>query len=159
MNNVLENAEPKSALNLAEKERPVIKRIDMALHFMELAGEKGVTVKFTNESAATAYVAYPAKKAIKTRPIRNTSFYVSALHEMGHLFGKRQSSRWSQLRSEWEAWVWAKENAIIWTATADRVMRKALLSYYPSATNAQRANMPDEFTALMREPLTEGPPT
>lgn len=157
--NPLENVEPKTALNIEEKERPLIKRIDMAIHFMELAGEKGITVKFTNEDASTAYVAYRATRTIKTRPIRNTGFYVSALHEMGHLLGKRQCSAWSTLRSEWEAWVWAKDNAIIWTATADRVMRKALLSYYPSATDAQRANMPAEFTALMREPLNEGTST
>jgi len=157
MNTILENVEPKTELNLAEKERPLVKRIDMALHFMELAGEKGVTVKFTNEDASTAYVAYRATKTIKTRPIRNTGYYVSALHEMGHLFGTHQSSRWSQLRSEWFAWVWAQENAIVWTATADRMMRKGLISYVASHTREQRDAMPQEYKDFMER--TTPPPT
>jgi hypothetical protein len=125
--------------------RPLIKRIDMAVSFMELAAEHSLTVTFTTEPADRAYVAYPSQRRIKTRPIKNTGYYVSGLHEIGHCVGKRQSSRWSTLMSEYYAWKWAMENAIVWTETADRVMRRALTGYMESATSAQRENMPDQF--------------
>ena len=61
------------------------------------------------------------------RPTKNTGYYVSALHEIGHIVGKFQDR--SQLTRELWAWVWARQNAIVWTETADRVMAGAMESY------------------------------
>ena len=124
----------------------LVKRIDMANHFAELCAQHDITVKFTvAPPEAGAYWARPSLKTIQTRPIRNTGFYVSALHEIGHCIGCRQTRHWSTLMREFYAWKWSKEHAIIWTDTAQRVMARALTGYKESATPAQIAEMPDSF--------------
>ena len=128
----------------------LVKRIDMATHFAEICSEHGITVKFTTmEPGEGAYWARPSAKLIQTRPIKNTGFYVSGLHEVGHCVGKRQNrNRWSVLMSEWFAWKWAKENAIVWTDTAERVMVRALTGYRNSATADNVFAMPQDFHQL-----------
>ena len=51
----------------------------------------------------------------------------SALHEIGHILGKFQDR--SLLTKELWAWVWAREHSLVWTDTADRIMRRAMDSY------------------------------
>lgn len=121
----------------------LVKRIDMALHFMQMAAVHRVNVKFTlNEAGNGGYLANRETKTVTTRPIQNTGYYVSGLHEMGHLLGDCQGPGNSTLTREWKAWVWAKENAIVWTDTAERVMKNALTSY---CNRANVLEMPDEF--------------
>jgi hypothetical protein len=121
--------------------RPLVKRIDMANHFAELCAEHEIVVRFTLAAPEDgAYSANHMQRRVTTRPIRNTGFYVSALHEIGHIVGPHQDK--SRLWAEWGAWIWAKENAIVWTDTAWRVTRGALTSY----SNAFGAEtMPDDF--------------
>ena len=128
----------------------LVKRIDMATHFAEVCAAHDITVKFTIlEPGQGAYWARPEKKLIQTRPIKNTGFYVSGLHEIGHCVGKRQDrTRWSILMTEWFAWKWAMKTAIIWTDTAQRVMVAALEGYKSSATPEQIAEMPEDFHSI-----------
>ncbi len=127
----------------------LVKRIDMFIHFAELAATNHITVKYTlDEPSQGAYRADPRTKTIVTRPIRNTGFYVSGLHEMGHIVGPDQGQRRngvSLLKSEWGAWRWAKENAITWTDTAERVMKRALGGYTRGASGTTLEAMPADF--------------
>ena len=107
-----------------------VKRIDMALHIQQICAENGVQVKYQSLNDATPnYWARPAHKMIQIRPTKNTGYYVSALHELGHILGKHQGSDSPTLTKELYAWIWAKENALVWTDTAERIMRRAMDSY------------------------------
>ena len=126
----------------------LVKRIDMANHFAEICAEHGITVKFTlAEPNEGAYWARPHKKLIQTRPIRNTGFYVSGLHEIGHCVSRGQTG--NVLANEWDAWQWAKEHAIVWTDTASRIMRQALSGYESASSRSVRFGMPTEFHNFM----------
>ena len=68
--------------------RPLVKRIDMALHVQELCAEHDITIKYQSlNDTDPRYYANPRHKLICIRPTKNTGFYVSALHEIGHLIG------------------------------------------------------------------------
>ena len=105
----------------------LVKRIDMALHVQELCAKHKITVSFDSlKNATPQYWANRRKNAIQIRPTKNTGYYVSALHEIGHLIGQQQNG--NLIQAEIYAWVWAKQNAIVWTDTAERIMEKALMS-------------------------------
>lgn len=105
-----------------------VKRIDMALHVQELCAEHSISVKYQSLSDdLPRYWAQPASRRICIRPTKNTGYYVSALHEIGHIVGKFQDR--SRLTAELWAWVWARQNALIWTDTAERIMRQAMDTY------------------------------
>ncbi len=106
----------------------LVKRIDMALHVQQICAEHGITVQYQSlEDAVPRYWARPTTKTIQIRPTKNTGFYVSALHEIGHILGERQDA--SMLTKELYAWIWARKNALVWTDTAERIMRQAMDSY------------------------------
>lgn len=100
----------------------------MALHVQQLCAENDIKVKYQSmHDAVPRYWARPATKEICIRPTKNTGYYVSALHELGHVLGEYQSR--SRLTAELWAWVWARQNALVWTDTAERIMRQAMDSY------------------------------
>ena len=108
----------------------MIKRIQMAVHVAELCAAHDITVKYQSLGEATPrYYAIPSNRFIQIRPTANTGYYVSALHEIGHIVGERQSRKISTLTKELYAWIWARENALVWTETAERIMRRAMDSY------------------------------
>lgn len=110
--------------------REKVKRIDMALHVQELCAEHRITVRYQKLSARVPqYWANPNKREIQIRPTKNTGYYVSALHEIGHIVGLKQEPHNDTLTKELWAWIWAKENALVWTETAERIMREAMDSY------------------------------
>lgn len=125
-----------------------MKRIDMFIHFAEIAAAHNITVRFTTEPPSVAYWANPAERMISTRPIKNTGYYVSGLHEIGHIVGPFQSSKNSRLRQEWGAWMFAMSEAQIWTDTAQRIMVGAMTSYINSATPDQIRRMPESFHSI-----------
>lgn len=134
----------------------LVKRIDMALHFMQLAAVHNISVKFTLNPPSSGYLADRESRSIVTRPVQNTGYYVSALHEIGHIVGPDQDR--SRLEAEWGAWRFAKENAVTWTDTAERVMKKALSSYC-NRQNIQ--SMPDDFfdwVNVTREGMADAEP-
>ena len=108
----------------------MIKRIDMALHIQELCALNGITVHYVPlDDKKRFYCANRIKNSITISPTKNTGYYVSALHEIGHLIGPNQSQRNDRFEMEVGAWKYAMSVAIVWTDTATRVMKKALMSY------------------------------
>jgi len=118
-----------------------VKRIDMAIHIQEICAKYNITVRYqTLKDKQPNYYARPATKEIHVRPTKNTGYYVSTLHEIGHILGDYQGAQWGTdyaglsqdkiiLTKEIHAWVYARKNALVWTETAERVMRKAMDSY------------------------------
>ena len=116
--------------------RPLVKRIDMAIHIQELCAVNNITVKYQSLHDETPrYVANPSTRRITIRPTKNTGYYVSALHEIGHIIGTNQ--RGSVLTREIWAWVYARQNALVWTETAERIMQRAMGSYRWTQTEKQ----------------------
>ena len=110
--------------------RPLVKRIDMALHIQQLCADHGITVTYQSlDDAVPNYYASPSQRHIHIRPTKNTGYYVSALHEIGHIMGRNQSYNNTVKEREVGAWIWAMLNAKVWTDTADRVMSRASSSY------------------------------
>jgi hypothetical protein len=108
----------------------LVKRIDMALHIQELSALENITVSYQSlRETNPRYSANPSRRHITIRPTKNTGYYVSALHEIGHILGGNQSRNNTTKEKEIGAWIWAMLHAIVWTDTADRVMAKALRSY------------------------------
>ena len=107
-----------------------VKRIDMALHVQQLCAENGITVTYQSmHDEVPRYYAQPASRVICIRPTKNTGYYVSALHELGHILGEKQGREDPLLDKELYAWVWARQKALVWTETAERIMRRAMDSY------------------------------
>ena len=114
--------------------RPLVRRIDMALHIQQLCAENHISVSYQSLDAdVPSYYANVSKKRIHIRPTKNTGYYVSALHEIGHILGDSQTYNNTVKEREIGAWIWAMLNAKVWTDTADRVMSQALQSYDISA--------------------------
>ena len=110
--------------------RPLVRRIDMALHIQQLSAENHISVSYQSLDAdVPSYYANVSKKHIHIRPTKNTGYYVSALHEIGHILGDSQTYNNTVKEREIGAWIWAMLNAKVWTDTADRVMANALSSY------------------------------
>lgn len=107
-----------------------IKRIEMALHVQQLCAENNITVLYQSlDDDVPRYYAKPTSRLICIRPTKNTGYYVSALHELGHILGKRQAPNISTLTRELYAWIWARQQALLWNDTAERIMRRAMDSY------------------------------
>ena len=106
----------------------------MALHIQQLCAENHISVSYQSLDAdVPSYYANVSKKHIHIRPTKNTGYYVSALHEIGHILGDSQTYNNTVKEREIGAWIWAMLNAKVWTDTADRVMSQALQSYDISA--------------------------
>ena len=88
------------------------------------------------------YYANRRDRIICIRPTKNTGYYVSALHEIGHILGNNQSVDNDKIEQEVGAWKYAMANAIVWTDTANRIMKNALMSY--GVTDGQ-------YTGILKE--------
>ena len=72
--------------------RELVKRIDMALHIQELCAKHDIRVRYQSLSEKVPrYYADQNNRTICIRPTKNTGYYVSALHELGHLLGINQT--------------------------------------------------------------------
>ena len=110
--------------------RDLVKRIDMAIHVQELCAKHDIRVRYQSlNEVIPRYYANQRDRNICIRPTKNTGYYVSALHELGHILGVNQSVENDTLEKEIGAWKYAMVNALVWTDTATRVMKKALMSY------------------------------
>tara|TARA_Y100000310_G_scaffold53455_1_gene49064 strand:- start:378 stop:800 length:423 start_codon:yes stop_codon:yes gene_type:complete len=119
----------------------LITRFQMSYHVQELCAEHGILVEFTANAPATGYHAVRSPRKIRIRPTKNTGWYVSALHEIGHIIGKHQTNSDDQKAQEFWAWVWAKKNALTWTDTAERIMWEAMNSYGISRDSVSESNL------------------
>lgn len=93
------------------------------------------------ESHSRGGRAYRRKRLIKIRPVKSEITYAIALHEIGHILGKRQSG--TRLDKEVGAWEWAIEHAHRWTLPMTRTMRRCLQSYKDAAESRPRWRKPD----------------
>jgi hypothetical protein len=62
---------------------------------------------------------------IHIAPVRSRLSYATALHEIGHVLGRHQTSRRSMVR-EVHAWQWARRHALVWTPAMERYAAEAL---------------------------------
>ena len=105
-----------------------VKRIDMAVHIQEICALNKIKVNYQSmDDIVPIYWANKKKREIQIRPTRNTGYYVSALHEIGHIIGDNQDL--DLIAKELWACIYAKETAMVWTPTAERIMRKSMDSY------------------------------
>ena len=58
-------------------------------------------------------------------PIKSAISYAAALHEIGHIQGRYQTSRHSLVR-ELAAWRWARQQALTWTPAMERTCANSL---------------------------------
>tara|TARA_R110000751_G_scaffold85455_1_gene170581 strand:+ start:2687 stop:3076 length:390 start_codon:yes stop_codon:yes gene_type:complete len=128
-----------------------MKRIDMFIHFAEIAAKNNITVKFSTADPSQAYWANREHRMISTRPIKNTGYYVSGLHEIGHIVGECQTSKYSLLKQEWYAWKYAMQTAEIWTATTHKIMKRAMKTYIAVAKPKHISRMPDCYRTIFGE--------
>ena len=130
-------------MNNTDQNKVLVKRIEMALHVQELCANHKIQVIYqTLKDATPRYYANQKTRTICIRPTKNTGFYVSALHEIGHIIGCNQSSKYDTIEKEIGAWKFAMAHALVWTDTADRIMKRALLSY--GVTESQ-------YTGILKE--------
>ena len=110
--------------------KQLVKRIDMAIHVQELCAKHDIKVRYQSLSESVPrYYANRRDRIICIRPTKNTGYYVSALHEIGHILGNNQSVDNDKIEQEVGDWMYAMANAIVWTDTATKIMAKALKSY------------------------------
>jgi hypothetical protein len=64
-------------------------------------------------------------ETICVAPVKSQISYVTALHEIGHIVGRYQTSRRSMVRERW-AWEWARRQALMWTRDMERCKRESL---------------------------------
>jgi hypothetical protein len=89
--------------------------------------------------------AYRRSRRIKIRPVKSEITYAIALHEIGHILGRRQSG--TRLDQEVGAWEWAMEHAHRWTLPMSRKMQECLRSYMAKV----------ERSPHMRKPASDHP--
>ena len=100
----------------------------MAVHIQEICALNKIKVNYQSmDEIVPIYWANKKKREIQIRPTKNTGYYVSALHEIGHIIGDNQDL--DLIAKELWAWIYAKETAMVWTPTAERIMRKSMDSY------------------------------
>jgi Phage integrase family len=80
-------------------------------------------------------------------PIRSELSYATALHEIGHIFGRYQRSRSVMVRERW-AWEWARANALVWTPRMERSARAALAWYRSRAAKIDAHWRPSSFSLV-----------
>ena len=106
----------------------MIRRIDMALHVQEICALNDIKVRYQSmDEIEPRYWANQNKREIQIRPTKNTGYYVSALHEIGHIIGDNQDL--DRLGQELWAWIYARQTALVWTPTAERIMQDSMKSY------------------------------
>jgi len=99
---------------------------EMAEHIDRLTKDNGITVKASTRNGR----AWRRQKKIATPPVKSGTTYALALHEIGHILGKRQSGR--RLESEIGAWQWAIDNAETWSPAMTKKVSRCLNSYLKS---------------------------
>jgi hypothetical protein len=76
--------------------------------------------------------------------VKSAWSYAVALHELGHICGRYQHSRRVMVRERW-AWIWAKQNALIWTLDMEMRAGEALAWY---AARQQKYDWPRRSSKL-----------
>lgn len=70
--------------------------------------------------------------------IRSEADYAVALHEIGHVCGRYQTTRFSLLTREVWAWKYARKVALLWTPAMEKEEQESL-DFYRHSLKARRA--------------------
>lgn len=113
----------------------------MAAHIAELARANDIIIQRSTHRGC----AFRATRIVKIRPVCSPVTYAIALHEIGHILGPMQKGK--RLFREAGAWLWARDNAPVWTDTMTRLMARCLNSYFKRAERraARRIGNPPVF--------------
>lgn len=109
----------------------------LAEHFAALCEQHGIEVG----SHSSGGRAWRKSRTVKVRPVKSAITYAIAMHELGHILGKRQSG--TRLDKEVGAWEWAHDNATEWTDTMEAAMQKRLCSYLAWSKRRKGARQAD----------------
>jgi hypothetical protein len=103
-------------------------RDDMLAHVMELCEGCGpdFNMRWCRRPAQSR--AIPEAEEIQIAPIKSAISYAVALHELGHILGRHQTSKNVIVRERW-AWRWARAHARGWTPTMDAYARRSMQWY------------------------------
>ena len=94
----------------------------MRQHVLDLCDQHEIEIEWIDRGGWAAR----ELDLIQIPPIRSAISYAVALHEIGHICGRYQTSKAQTVRERW-AWVWAREKAVKWTASMDRKARASLV--------------------------------
>lgn len=97
----------------------------MKRHFLEICGEE-IDVRWCKRPDR-AYALRECSE-VTVAPIKSVISYATAMHELGHIFGRHQGSKRVFVREDW-AWRWARANALCWTERMERHAQDSLSWY------------------------------
>jgi hypothetical protein len=100
--------------------KPVVEA--MHRHVVDLCEANDIWLHWLRHGDWNAYAIREADGGadeIMVPVIKSSISYATALHEIGHILGRHQSSRNSMTRERW-AWQWARKNALEWTPSMER---------------------------------------
>jgi hypothetical protein len=120
--------EPESAGMTPAEMQSHVERIIEAAQRRAQPGD--LAVYFDVENRDDAYV-IPEVGEAHLPLIRSEKDYATALHELGHLFGRYQrgKQRGKTLTRERWAWAWARRTALIWTSEMEDDAAQSLAWY------------------------------
>jgi len=128
--------------------KPLLSK-DLAAHVDDLCTQHQISVEWIGRTKRAWAVR--KRDAIRIYPVINQKRYATALHEIGHIIGPRQSGR--RIEQEWGAWEFALEAALIdFTPGTYRMIHRALGSYVLRYTYRKKAYLPprgDPFWQFM----------
>lgn len=94
----------------------------LADHISRLVVENNILAEYKQGSGR----AWRKVRKIRIPPVKSSISYAVALHEIGHVIGPQSGHR---LNKEAQAWLWARENAILWNDTMSGKAATCMTSY------------------------------
>jgi hypothetical protein len=94
---------------------------DMARHVADICARDEIYLEFRYSRPWKSWCLSDSKH-VCTAPIRSVISYATALHEIGHIKGPYQQSRY-EIAWEIGAWEWARSNALIRTPRMEAMAR------------------------------------
>jgi antirestriction protein ArdC len=107
---------------------------EMQRHIASLCEATEILVSYGAQKAWGSY----QLREIYVPHVKSARSYATALHEIGHILGRHQTSEVVLVRERW-AWEWARRNAIEWTSVMQR-HSEWCLEYYKRTPRARIGN-------------------
>ena len=129
---------------------------DMARHVDEICTKDGVYLEFRYSRPSKGWCLSDSKH-VCIAPIRSVISYAVALHEIGHIKGRHQRSRYEIVWERW-AWEWARRNAIVWTPRMEALAQKRM-AWHEAEVRAGRGvviSREEATTVFVSGPWPEG---
>ena len=106
-----------------EAEMKTLNKEEMQRHIQHMINKHGLVTSQCNRPSQ-AWASRELEE-ICIPPIKSAISYAVALHEIGHIQGRYQTSRHSLVR-ELAAWRWARQQALTWTPAMERTCASSL---------------------------------